>query len=46
MEDLKLFSKSESQIDSLLKTVQKYSNDVRMQFGISKCGCVDYQKMT
>lgn len=31
-----LFAKSESHIDSLLKTVQKFSNSVGMRFGISR----------
>lgn len=44
MKDLKLFSKSESQIDFLLRTVREYSNDVRMQFGISKCVVLTMKK--
>lgn len=37
MEVLTLFAKSESHIDSLLKTVQKSSTSVAMRFWISRC---------
>lgn len=36
MKVLTQFAKSEIHIDSLLKTVQKFSNNVAMRFGISK----------
>ena len=38
MDDLKLYGKSEVQIDSLIKTIQLVSTDIRMEFGIKKCG--------
>ena len=38
MDDFKLFAKDEREINSLLSTVQIFSNDVRMEFGIKKCG--------
>ena len=37
MDDLKLYGKNEKQIDTLVNTVQVLSNDIRMEFGISKC---------
>ena len=38
MDDLKLFGKSEDQIDSLVQTVQVFSEDIGMEFGLKKCG--------
>ena len=40
MDDLKLFSKSEEQIDTLMRTVNVFSNDIGMDFGIKKCGAL------
>ena len=37
MDDLKLYGKNEKQIDILINTVRVFSDDIRMQFGISKC---------
>ena len=38
MDDLKLFSKSEEQIDTLVGTVYVFSTDTGMEFGMKKCG--------
>ena len=38
MDDLKLFGKNEKEIETLMNTVRIFSNDIRMEFGISKCG--------
>jgi hypothetical protein len=38
MDDLKLFAKQEKEIDSLVSTVHAISSDIRMEFGIQKCG--------
>ena len=38
MDDLKLFGKSEDQIDSLVQSVQLFSEDTGMEFGLKKCG--------
>ena len=38
MEDLKLFRKSNNQIDSLVNTLHTFSEDIGMKFGIKKCG--------
>ena len=36
-DELKLFRKSEDQIDSLVLTVQLLSEDIRMEFVLKKC---------
>ena len=38
MDDLKLFAKNEDQIDSLVNTVKIFSEDIKMEFGLPKCG--------
>ena len=38
MNDLKLFAKSNDQIDSLVNTGYTFSEDNGMEFGIKKCG--------
>ena len=38
MDDLKLFAKNVDQIDSLVNTVRIFSEDMKMEFGLSKCG--------
>ena len=37
MDDLKVFGKNEKQLDTLINTVRIFSNDIGMEFGISKC---------
>ena len=37
MDDLKLFGKTERHLETLLSTVEVFSQDIRMEFGISKC---------
>ena len=37
MDELKLFGKSEDQIDSLVQTIQLPSEDVRMEILLKKC---------
>ena len=44
MDDLKLFGKSEDQIDSLVQTVFIFSEDIGMEFGLKKCGEVILKK--
>ena len=43
MDDLKLYGKNSSQIDSLVQTVWSYSEDIRMKFGIDKCGVLELE---
>ena len=38
MDDLKLFAKNEKELDSLVSTVQFFSRDIGMEFGLKKCG--------
>ena len=38
MDDLKLFSKSEEQMDTLVRTVYVFSTDIGIEFGMKKCG--------
>ena len=44
MDDLKLFGKSDDQIDSLVQTVFTFSEDISMEFGLKKCGVVILKK--
>ena len=37
MDDLKLYAKSETGLDSLVQTVHMFSNDIGMEFGVEKC---------
>ena len=37
MEELKLYSRSEKGVDSLVQTVRVFSEDIGMEFGIEKC---------
>lgn len=38
MDDLELFAKSHDQIDSVMNTVNKFSEDIEMEFRMKKCG--------
>ena len=38
MDDLKLFAKNVDQIDNLVNTVRIFSEDIKMEFPLSKCG--------
>ena len=42
MDDLKLYGKSENEIKGLVSTVEVFSQDIGMEFGIKKCG-VNYE---
>ena len=44
MDDLKLFGKSDGQIDSLVQTVFTFSEDIGMEFGLKKRGVVILKK--
>ena len=37
MDDIKLFGKNEKELETLIHAVRKYSQDIRMEFGIEKC---------
>ena len=38
MDDLELLAKSHDQIDSVMITVNKFSEDIEMEFRMKKCG--------
>ena len=40
MDDLKLYGKSENEIKGLVSTVEVFSQDLGMEFGIKKCGVI------
>ena len=40
MDDLKLYGKSENEIKGLVSTIEFFSQDIAMQFGIKKCGAI------
>ena len=44
MDDLKLFGKSDDQIDRLVQTVFTFSEDIGMKFGLKKCAMVILKK--
>ena len=37
MDDLKLYEKNDKELDGLLRTVNKFSDDIGMEFGLDKC---------
>ena len=37
MDDLKVYSKNQNQVDTLVQTIRVVTNDLRMEFGINKC---------
>ena len=46
MDDLKIFAKSEREINGLISTVQILSNDTGMEFRIKKCGVLVLKRGT
>ena len=44
MDDLKLYSRSEKGLDSLVQTVRVFSEDIGMKFGIEKCDMLVMEK--
>ena len=44
MDDLKLYSRSEKGLNSLVQTVRVFSEDVGMEFGIEKCAMLVMEK--
>ena len=43
MDDLKLYSRSEKGLDSLVQTVYVFSKHIGMEFGIEKCERKDFE---
>ena len=44
MDDLKLYSRNEKGLDSLVQTVGVFSEDIGTEFGIEKCGMLVMEK--
>ena len=44
MDDLKLYSRNEKGLDSLVQTVRVFSEDIGMEFGIEKCAMLVMEK--
>ena len=44
MDDLKLYSRSEKGLDSLVQTVRVFSENIGMEFGIEKCAMLVMEK--
>ncbi len=44
MDDLKLYAKSEDDLDALVNLVETYSKDICMEFGMDKCAVVHMKK--
>ena len=42
--DLNLFERTEKQLETLINTLHIYGEEMRMEFGISKCGILIMQK--
>ena len=44
MDDLKLFCKDDSELEGLLKIVKSFSDDIGMEFGLSKCAKASFKR--
>ena len=44
IDDLKLYSRSEKGLDSLVQTVRVFSKDIRIEFDIEKCATLVMEK--
>ena len=44
MDDLKLFAKDDNDLEGLLQTVKKSSNDISMSFGLDKCAKATFKR--
>ena len=44
MDDLKLYSRNEKELDSLVQTVRVFSEDIGMEFGTEKCAMLVIEK--
>lgn len=44
MDDLKLIAPSQNKLQTMLKIVQSYSNDICMNFGLEKCAVATFRK--
>ena len=44
MDNLKFYSRSEKELDSLVQTIRVFSKDIGMEFGIEKCAILVREK--
>ena len=44
MDDLKLFTKDDNDLEGLLQTVKKFSDDIGMSFGLDKCAEATFKR--
>ena len=44
MDDLKLISKSEEELQKQIQTVTTFSNDINMEFGLEKCAKITFKR--
>ena len=44
MDDLKTYSKDDNQQTGLLTVVKKFSDDIRMEFGLEKCAKATFKR--
>ena len=44
MDDLKLYSRNENELDSLVQTIHIFSKDMGMEFDIEKCAMLVIEK--
>ena len=44
MDDLKLYASNDNELEGLLKTVKAFSDDIGMEFGLSKCAKATFKK--
>ena len=44
MDDLKLYAKDDSELEGLLMTVKRFSDDIGMRFGLEKCAKATFRK--
>ena len=44
MDDLKLYASNKNSLDSLVNTVKIFSDDIRMEFGLSKCAVLELKR--
>ena len=44
MDDLKLYSRNQKELDSLVQTILIFNRDIGMEFGIEKCAMLVLEK--
>lgn len=44
MDDLKLFGRDRNEMDRILTIVERFSSDIKMQFGLDKCARIEFRR--